>query len=45
MAEVQFPEEFEGEEQLEILFDEEDNFVDPSMLEMEVDIPFEENLA
>jgi len=45
MAEVQFPEEFEGEEQLEILFDEENNVVDPSMLEMEVDIPFEENLA
>ena len=45
MAEVQFPEEFEGEEEVEILFDEEDNLVDPSMLEMEVDIPFEENLA
>lgn len=45
MAEVQFPEEFEGEEQLEILFDEENNVVDPSMLEMEVEIPFEENLA
>jgi hypothetical protein len=45
MAEVQFPEEFEGEEQVEILFDEENNLVDPSMLEMEVDIPFEENLA
>ncbi len=45
MAEVQFPEELEGEEAVEILFDEEDNLVDPSMLEMEVDIPFEENLA
>lgn len=45
MAEVQFPEDLEGEEQVEILFDEEDNLVDPSMLEMEVDIPFEENLA
>ncbi len=45
MAEVQFPEEFDGEERVEILFDEEDNLVDPSMLEMEVDIPFEENLA
>ena len=45
MAEVQFPEEFEGEERVEILFDEENNLVDPSMLEMEVDIPFEENLA
>ena len=45
MAEVQFPEGLEGEEQVEILFDEEDNLVDPSMLEMEVNIPFEENLA
>ena len=45
MAEVQFPEEFDGEEQVEILFDEDNNLVDPSMLEMEVDIPFEENLA
>ena len=45
MAEVQFPEDLEGEEQVEILFDEEDNLVDPSMLEMEVNIPFEENLA
>ena len=45
MAEVQFPEELEGEKAVEILFDEEDNLVDPSMLEMEVDIPFEENLA
>ena len=45
MAEVQFPEDLEGEERVEILFDEEDNLIDPSMLEMEVDIPFEENLA
>ena len=45
MAEVQFPEEFDGEEQVEILFDEDNNLVDPSMLEMEVEIPFEENLA
>ena len=45
MAEVQFPEDLEGEEQVEVLFDEEDNLIDPSMLEMEVDIPFEENLA
>jgi hypothetical protein len=45
MAEVQFPEEFDGEERVEILFDEDNNLVDPSMLEMEVDIPFEENLA
>ena len=27
MAEVQFPEDLEGEEQVEILFDEEDNLV------------------
>jgi len=45
MAEVQFPEEFDGEERVEILFDEDNNLVDPSMLEMEVEIPFEENLA
>ena len=45
MAEVQFPEDLEGEEQVEILFDEENNLVDPSKLEMEVDIPFGENLA
>lgn len=45
MAEVQFPEEFDGEQQVEILFDEDNNLVDPSMLEMEVEIPFEENLA
>jgi len=45
MAEVQFPEGLEGEEQVEILFDEEDNLVDASMLEMEVNITFEENLA
>ena len=45
MAEIQIPEEYEGEEEIEILFDEEDNLVDPSMLEMEDDIPFNENLA
>ena len=32
MAEVQFPEDLEGEERVEILFDEEDNLIDPSML-------------
>ena len=45
MAEVQFPEDLEGEEQVEILFDEEDNLVDPANMEMDVDIPFDENLA
>ena len=45
MAEIQIPEEYEGEEEIEILFDEEDNLVDPSMLEMEDNIPFNENLA
>jgi hypothetical protein len=42
MAEVQIP---EGEENVEILFDEEDNVLDPSLLTQEVEIPFEENLA
>ena len=42
MAEVQIP---EGEENVEILFDEEDNVLDPSLLTEEVEIPFEENLA
>jgi len=45
MAEVQFPEDLEGEEQVEILFDEDNNLVDPSAMEMDVNIPFEENLA
>jgi len=45
MAEVQFPEDLEGEEQVEILFDEDDNLVDPSAMEMDVNIPFDENLA
>ena len=45
MAEVQLPEDLEGEEQIEILFDEENNLVDPSAMEMDVNIPFEENLA
>ena len=45
MAEIQIPEEYEGEEEIEILFDEEDNLVDPAMLEMEDNIPFNENLA
>ena len=45
MAEVQFPEDLEGEEQIEILFDEDDNLVDPSAMEMDVNIPFDENLA
>ena len=40
MAEVQIP---EGEENVEILFDEEDNVLDPSLLTEEVEIPFEEN--
>ena len=42
MAEVQIPED---EENVEILFDEEDNVLDPSLLTEEVEIPFEENLA
>ena len=45
MAEVQFPEDLEGEEQVEILFDEDDNLVDPSAMEIDVNIPFDENLA
>ena len=45
MAEVQLPEDLEGEEQVEILFDEDDNLVDPSAMEMDVNIPFDENLA
>jgi len=45
MAEVQFPEDLEGEEQVEILFDEDDNLVDPSAMEMDVNIAFDENLA
>ena len=45
MAEVQFPEDLEGEEQVEILFDEDDNLVDPSAMEMDVNIAFNENLA
>ena len=42
MAEVQIPED---EENVEILFDEEDNVLDPSLLTEEVEIPFEENLS
>ena len=42
MAEVQIPED---EENVEILFDEEDNVLDPSFLTEEVEIPFEENLS
>ena len=45
MAEVQLPEDLEGEEQVEILFDEDDNLVDPSAMEMDVNIAFDENLA
>tara|TARA_R110002012_G_scaffold16498_3_gene63618 strand:+ start:4318 stop:6690 length:2373 start_codon:yes stop_codon:yes gene_type:complete len=45
MAEVQIPDGLEDEGNIEILFDEEDNIVDPSMLEMEGEVPFEDNLA
>ena len=44
MAEVQFPEDLEGEERVEILFDEDDNLIDPSAMEMDVNIAFNETL-
>tara|TARA_R110000868_G_scaffold117260_4_gene311655 strand:- start:4776 stop:7148 length:2373 start_codon:yes stop_codon:yes gene_type:complete len=45
MAEIQIPEEYEGEEEIEILFDEEDNLVDPSLMDSDQQTEFNDNLA
>ena len=45
MAEIQIPEEYEGEEEIEILFDEDDNLVDPSLMDSDQQTEFNDNLA
>ena len=45
MAEIQVPQELEGEEELEILFDEDDNVLYPEALQAEGEMPFGENMA
>ena len=45
MAEIQIPEEYEGEEEIEILFDEDDNLVDPSLMDSDQQTEFSDNLA
>jgi len=45
MAEIQIPEKYEGEEEIEILFDEDDNLVDPSLMDSDQQTEFNDNLA
>tara|TARA_R100000808_G_scaffold18106_1_gene39776 strand:- start:196 stop:2568 length:2373 start_codon:yes stop_codon:yes gene_type:complete len=45
MAEIQVPQDLEGEEELEILFDEDDNVLYPEALQAEGEMPFGENMA
>jgi len=45
MAEIQVPQGLEDEEELEILFDEDDNILYPEALQAEGEMPFGENMA
>ena len=45
MAEFQVPQDLEGEEELEILFDGDDNVLYPEALQAEGEMPFGENMA